>query len=92
MQNSDGWNQFIDLLKIAAKKNKLQDVCEFLFTHEEKEQIATRVEITHALLAAEYSQREISDSLGVSIAKITRGSNALKTIDTDLKNFFKKNL
>jgi TrpR family trp operon transcriptional repressor len=92
MQNKLGWQQFINLLQTASKKNLLDQTCEFLFTPEEQEQLATRVQITKALLDKQLSQRYIADELQVSIAKITRGSNALKSIDEDLKHFFNKTL
>ena len=38
------------------------------------------------------TQRDMSETLGVSIAKITRGSNALKMLDPKLKAFLKKNV
>jgi len=46
-----------------------------------------RVAITKALLKGDLSQREIAEKFHVSIAKISRGSNALKTIDPSFKEF-----
>lgn len=86
------WNQFIDLIRHADSKQTLQELLDFMFTPEEKLHIATRIQLVRELLAAEKSQREIAKELNVSIAKITRGSNNLKTISTQLRDFFLKEL
>ena len=62
------------------------------FTMEEKADIADRFAIIDALLEEKMTQRDMSETLGVSIAKITRGSNALKMLDPKLKAFLKKNV
>lgn len=92
MTNKDDWQRFIILCEIAAKKDKLSELFEFIFTPEEREQLALRASLTKALLEGEISQRDISSHLKVSISKITRGSNALKTIDSKLKKFLTDNL
>ena len=50
-----------------------------LLTPEEYENIAKRMLILEALMKKELSQREIAKQYNVSIAKITRGSNELKS-------------
>lgn len=92
MDNKDGWQSFINLCQNAAKKNKLAELYEFIFTAEERESLALRTLLTKALLKKEMTQRDISSHLKVSISKITRGSNALKTIDAKLKKFLTDNI
>ncbi len=60
-----------------------------LFSLEEKEQLALRVELVRALLKGEKTQCEIAHDLNISIAKIARGSNALKTTSDKIKSFIK---
>jgi TrpR family trp operon transcriptional repressor len=61
-----------------------------MLTIEEQETIASRFLIVKALLEAKASQREISEELKVSIAQITRGSNALKIIPAKFKSHLKE--
>ena len=89
---SKGWNDFLTLCQQANSKAMLNELCELLFTLEEKEQLALRVELVNELLKSKKTQREISRDLNISIAKITRGSNALKTASDSLKTFIKENV
>jgi TrpR family trp operon transcriptional repressor len=61
-------------------------------TIEEKEAMAARFLIVKALLEGKMPQREIAKTYKVSIAQITRGSNALKIIDAKLRKFLEKQL
>ncbi len=90
MNNEEGWQHFIKLCQKAAELGRLAELYQVMFTPEEREQLATRTLLTKALLKENMTQREISADLGISITKITRGSNALKIIDNDLKNFIKQ--
>lgn len=56
----------------------LMQLFDLFFTEEEKEALATRALIIDALLEAKQTQRDIAETLKVSISKITRGSNMLK--------------
>lgn len=85
-----GWDDFLALCQGADSKEVLDELCGLLFTLEEKEQLALRVELVKELLKGEKTQREISRELNISIAKITRGSNALKTASDQLKAFIKE--
>jgi len=60
------------------------------FTIEEKETLSSRYLIIKALLQGDETQREIADIHKVSIAQITRGSNALKLISPELKTLLSK--
>jgi TrpR family trp operon transcriptional repressor len=64
----------------------------FLFTAEERSSLETRCLIIKALLDQKRTQREISEDLNVSIAKITRGSNELKRISPKLREYLQDTL
>lgn len=72
-----GWRK---LLKVLKHTHQLEPLLNVLLTNEEREGLAKRILIIEALLKGEKTQREIAKDLNVSIAKITRGSNALKDI------------
>ncbi len=81
----DGFAEFIKLIKAQKNELELDRLLNLLLTPEEMEAIAKRVIIIEALLKKEKSQREIAKDFSLSIAKITRGSNALKRIDPKQK-------
>lgn len=83
------WLQFIDLCHSDYAENNLDTLLGFFLTPEERDNLAARVEIISALLAGDKPQRQISQETGVSIAKITRGSNELKRADAELVAFLK---
>ena len=86
------WKSFLSLCLKAQDAEELSKLFDCFLTAEEKSVIADRFLIVKALLDEKQTQREMSESLDVSIAKITRGSNALKLIDPKLKTFLKKNM
>ncbi len=88
----NGWDSFLDLCKSAENNTILTELFELLLTPEEKSSIETRCLIVQALLEQKKAQRQISSELHVSIAKITRGSNELKRISAQLKQFLQKKL
>jgi TrpR family transcriptional regulator, trp operon repressor len=90
MKESDGWKPFIDCCNKTNKNNKLDELLSIFLTHEERLAIADRYVIIKDLLDGELSQRELSRQRQVSIAKITRGSNVLKTMDEQTVNWLKK--
>lgn len=90
--SEDGWNPFLELLTKVGQPEKMKLLMDLFLTIEEKETIASRYLIVKALLEGKLTQREISDQFGVSISQITRGSNALKIIDAELKSFLNKNI
>ena len=79
--------QLLQLCHKAESTEQLKKVFDLLFTLEEKETLSSRCLIIMALLEKQRPQREIAEKLQVSIAQITRGSNALKIIDADLESF-----
>lgn len=85
--NSKGWQCFLELCSAVKDKDQLSELFDCLLTPEEKESIETRCLILKALLNDNKPQRRIAEELKVSIAKITRGSNQLKRISADLRQF-----
>jgi len=87
-----GWRYFLDLC-LAAKNDKiLSELFELFLTPEEKSSIEARCLIVKALLEQKKTQRQMSEDLNVSIAKITRGSNELKRISQKLSQFLQEEL
>lgn len=88
----DGWQSF---LEVCAKIKTAEDFSRFFdlfLTIEEKESLAARFLIVKALVEGRLTQRKIAETYKVSIAQITRGSNALKIIDPKLKKFLETQL
>ena len=81
----NGWLEFIELCFKAKAPQHLASFFDLFLTIEEKELLASRYLIIKALLEGKLTQREIAAKYKVSIAQITRGSNALKIIDPKLK-------
>lgn len=89
--NEAGWQCFLNWCSATQDKDLLTELFDCLLTPEEKESIETRCLIVQALLDQEKPQRQISEDLKVSIAKITRGSNQLKRISNKLKTYLSSN-
>lgn len=86
------WQGFLRLCSRVESPQEFKQLFELFLTLEEKENIGKRFLIVKALEKGELTQREIAEKFNVSISQITRGSNALKVIDANLRNFLKKNL
>jgi TrpR family trp operon transcriptional repressor len=87
VSNQKYWKMFLKLCLKTENTSRLEDLFHLFFTMEEKEHLASRMEIIQDLLDGKLSQREISEKKHVSICQITRGSNALKIISDDLLKF-----
>ena len=87
-----GLNSFIKLCAQCDDEKMLLSLFDLFFTEEEKDDLSLRCLIVHNLLKNKRVQREIAKNLKVSIAKVTRGSNALKRIDKKLLTYLKDNL
>jgi TrpR family transcriptional regulator, trp operon repressor len=61
-------------------KNQLSFFLDFFLTEQEKSAISDRVKLTELLIENKLSQRDIAKKNQISIAKITRGSNVLKSL------------
>lgn len=87
-----GWQNFLLLCQKESSCENLDELFSFFLTFEEKDQIATRVLLVRELLEKKKTQREIASELNISIAKITRGANLLKTLDNKVKSYLHDNL
>lgn len=83
----EGWQRFLVLCQNADSLQNLGELFDLIFTAEEKDALANRVLLVLALLQGDLTQREIAHKLNISIAKITRGSNALKAVSQSLKDY-----
>lgn len=89
--DEDGWRGFLNLCLRAESLKQLEKLFDCFLTFEEKENLTTRYLLVKELLEKKKTQREIASELGISISKLTRGSNALKTISDSLRRFLEKN-
>lgn len=85
-----GWKQFLQLCRSVKTGKQLNKFFDLLLTYDEKKAIANRIHIIRELLRNEKTQRTIAEEFCVSIAKITRGSNCLKSISKELRDFLVK--
>lgn len=83
------YGNFVELCSQIDSSKELRSFFDLFLTFEEKEIFGARFAIIAALLEGKLTQREIADKYKVSIAQITRGSNALKLASIPLKNFLK---
>jgi TrpR family transcriptional regulator, trp operon repressor len=90
--NEEGWACFLTLCLGTRDETILSELFNLLLTHEEKSSLETRCLIIKALLDHKKPQRQMSEDLTVSIAKITRGSNELKRISPKLKKYLETQL
>lgn len=91
MKTPNGWRPFMKLILNLNSTKELDQLFDLFLTIEEKHLIASRYVIIKALLEGKLPQREIAVTYGVSIAQINRGSNALKRIDAETKQFLISN-
>lgn len=92
MFNKEGWQDFIKLCAKINSSEELRELFDLFLTIEEKETLASRYLIIKALLDGNFTQREIAEKCKVSIAQITRGSNALKIISQEFRHLLKSRL
>ena len=90
MKGWDKWRKLCQATQHDTKK--FDELCQLIMTHEERHQLGLRIDIIEALLAKKMPQRQISEKLNVSIAKITRGSNELKRADSKTIKFITQQL
>ena len=79
------WRKFIKILHGLEAESDLSAFLELLLTPDEREDMVKRVAIVKHLVKGDMTQRELAKHLEISIAMITRGSNALKQIDSKTK-------
>jgi TrpR family transcriptional regulator, trp operon repressor len=90
--SKESWNNFLILCSQMQSPEEFDHFFNLFLTIEEKENLAARYLIVKALLNGELTQREMSEEYHVSIAQVTRGSNALKMIDPEFKKQLMKRL
>ena len=88
----DGWQQFLQLCTKLQTEKQFNEFFDLFLTIEERHAIKDRCLIIKELLKGDKPQREIATELNTSIATITRGSNYLKIINSDLRKFLENNL
>lgn len=80
-----GWSDFLELCSQIKAPEEFDKFFSLFLTIEERETLASRFLIIKALLDGHLTQREIAEKYKVSIAQITRGSNALKIVDPQFR-------
>jgi Trp operon repressor len=69
--------ELLELIQVAAKDQQMLDLLlNDLLSPKEYEEMAARVQIVKRLIEGDV-QREVSESLGVSIVTVTRGARTL---------------
>lgn len=91
-KNDSSWQDLIELFSAVEDEQSIEKLLQVLFTHDERNDIAKRVQIIRSLLRGDKTQRQLAQDLNVSIAKITRGSNALKSIDDEVRALLNKTI
>ena len=76
--NTQYRKQLLALLCDIDDSDEMAAALNILLTDKEHEDVDQRLQIFH-LLDAQVSQREVSATLGVGIATVTRGSKAMQT-------------
>jgi TrpR family transcriptional regulator, trp operon repressor len=84
-QQKDGWGSFIKLCTTLDSARQFTELFDLFLTQGEKDDIAARYEIILELMEGKITQREVAKKHGISIAKISRGSNALKIASQKIK-------
>ncbi|WP_086982263.1 trp operon repressor [Vibrio aphrogenes] len=74
------WQDVLALLSHSDQQQQLDFLLSMLLTYDEREALLARMNILHELIKGDYSQRQISQMLGVGVATITRGSSELKKL------------
>ena len=92
VKKEERWKQFLQLCKKLQSSQQFDEFFDLFLTIEERRAIGDRCAIVKELLRGEKTQREMAADLSTSIAKITRGSNYLKTIGKKQRNFLQENL
>lgn len=86
------WQKFLELIRQAMAENREEELFSMLLTLDEKNSLGLRVQIVKALLDSQMPQREIQQQLNTSAATITRGSNMLKSLDPELRDWLHQKL
>ena len=85
------WSKFLKLLQGADEK-ELDTLFHLFMTKNEREMLVERYTLVKTLLSEKYTQREISEKLGMSISLVTAGSKALQLLKEQDKQFLKERM
>jgi TrpR family transcriptional regulator, trp operon repressor len=77
----------LNLIAKAPSESARLELINLFFTSDEISQLEKRSKIIQGLINNRETQRELAARLKISIAKITRGSHALKRVSPELKNY-----
>lgn len=88
--DKDGWWPLVNLLVGIKKPEQVDAILDLFLTPEEQAHLGARFLIVQNLLKGEKTQREIAKEHHVSISQITRGSNMLKRIGEETRNYLIK--
>ena len=91
-KENKGWAEFLSLCTTFKKVEDFDHFFALFLTHEERETMASRFLIVKELLENNLTQRELSEQHHVSISQITRGSNAIKSLDEKFKKSLERKL
>lgn len=91
MENKD-WQFAIEFVSKAFQAGYANEALRLLLTPDECSSISTRVKIVQSLLNSNINQRQLKDQLGTGIATVTRGSNGLKQISPEFRQWLKEAL
>ena len=83
------WQNFLNFCAHINSSEEFGQLFDLFLTLEEKQHLSFRYLIIKALIEGKLTQREIAETYKVSIAQITRGSNALKIISSELREKIK---
>lgn len=84
-KNLSNWQNFLTLCLQEKTEKELELLFDLFLTKAEQEDVALRYDIIKELLSEQKTQRQIAADHNVSIAKVTRGSNALRIADPKIK-------
>ncbi len=88
----EGWWRWLALCQSMKTKEELEQLFSCFLTPEERSALSFRVLLVAALLEGKEPQRAIAERLGVSISKITRGSNALRILTPHFREKLRQHL
>jgi TrpR family trp operon transcriptional repressor len=89
-KNDCAWREFLNQCMKFDKIEELEEFFNVFLTISEREEIPKRLQIVNELLKGEKTQREIAESLKVSIANVTRASNIIKSEQFNLTKLLSK--
>lgn len=82
--------EIIAFIANAPNDKTQRELLELMFTPEELVQLRNRLSIIKSLVRGKETQRQLAARLKIGIAKITRGSNALKRISPQLNDYLEE--